>query len=467
MIGQPGSGKTFLLEKIAQENRGLFLVTTDRDEIAAGVRAQQPTVIFVDDAGPDRNLLLTLQQMRAEIGANFSIIAVGWPGDQSTLVETLHLPNHRIHRLEPLTRDQIKEVVYGVGVRGPNELVREIVDQAEGRPGLAVTLGLLWLQGGRREVALGDTLSDFVVNFAERFICREAAQILAVIAMSGDGGFSLSAIAQLSSLPEIEVHRVLNQLTASGVIMAVGEGMLTVRPPVLRYALVRNVFFRGVCLSIAPILERVPSRPEAALVLMGARERGAAVSNQLLRPLVIESRSTEVWEAYAGLGREEAEWVLRSYPGMLAVIAARGLLLAPEAFLQALLTAAISDRRPLNQFTDHPLRQIEHWIESARPDRGQAFLRRRLLLDATEIWLRERGEWTVGGHALQFVLSPSFHYLTADPGQGHYIEYASGVLSPYELSQIQSLWPRVSRLINVINVTDWSFIHRIVEDWVY
>ncbi|MGB6066764.1 MAG: hypothetical protein WBG50_18320 [Desulfomonilaceae bacterium] len=396
LIGQPGAGKTFLLQKIAEEDSGLFLVTRDRSEIAAGIRSQQPTVVFVDDAGPDRELLLALMQIRAEIAADFSILAIGWPGDESTLVEALNLTKDRIHRLEPLTRDEIKAVIYGVGLRGPNGLVREIVDQAEGRPGLAVTLTLLWLQGGRREVVLGDTLNDSVVNFAERFVSKEAIQILAVMAVSGDAGLPLTTIAELTDLRVFEVQRVLNQLTASGVIMDVGKGMLTVRPPVLRYALVRNVFFRGVRLSIAPILERILNRSEVALVLIGARGRGAPVSNELLRPLVIESHSIQVWEAYAWLGREEAEWVLRDYPNMLAVIAEPGLSNAPDAFLPALLTAAVGDSRPLNQFPDHPLRRIEHWIESARPGTGQAFHRRRLLLEAMETWLPDNDNENTG-----------------------------------------------------------------------
>jgi hypothetical protein len=467
LLGQPGAGKTFLLHQMAQENRGLFLVSREIGDIAAGIRSQEPSIIFVDDAALDRDLLLTLRHMRTEMEVDFAIVATGWPGDEAALVQTLTLPNHLIHRLEPLTRGEIVQVINAVGVRSPNHLVREIVDQAEGRPGLAVTLALLWLQGGRREVVLGDTLSHSVVTFAERFVSREAAQILAVMAVSGDAGFPLSTIAQLTGLPIIQVQRVLNELTASGVIMDIGGGMLTVRPPVLRYALVRNVFFRGVPLPIAPILARVSRRSEAALVLIGARERGAAVSDELLRPLVIGSPSSDVWEAYVGLGREEAEWVLRNHPDMLAVIAEPGLFNAPETFVPALLTAAVGDRRPLPQFPDHPLRRIEHWIESARPGTGEAFHRRGLLLEATETWLADNDDWRVGGYVLQQVLSPGFQYVAADPGHGHHVEFTFGVLFPHELAQIQTLWPRVLNLISGIHVSDWSVMHRIIEEWVY
>jgi hypothetical protein len=467
LLGQPGAGKTFLLHQMAQENRGLFLVSRERGDIAAGIRSQEPSAIFVDDAAPDPSLLPTLQHMRTEMGVDFAIVATGWPGHEVALVQALNLPEQRIHRLEALTRDEIVQVINSMGVTSPNQLVHEIVDQAEGRPGLAVTLALLWLQGGRREVVFGDALRDSVVNFAEQFIAAEAAQILAVLAVSGDAGLSLPTVEELTGLRLLEVHRVLNQLTSSGVIMDMGEGRLTVRPPALRYALVRNVFFRGVPLPIAPILARVPSRSEAARVLIGARERGGIIPDDLLRPLVIESQSTEVWEAYAGLGREEAEWVLRDRPDMLAVIVESGLYNAPETFLPELLTAAVDDRRSLNQHPDHPLRVIESWIESALPGRGRAFLRRRILLDSTETWLSENGDWRVGGHALRFILSPNFEYRALDPGQGRYVEFGSGVLLPYELSQIQGLWPRVFSLISGIHITDWPPIQRMIEPWIY
>ncbi len=103
MLGQPGAGKTFLLHQMAQENRGLFLVTREIGDIAAGIRSQEPSIIFVDDAALDRDLLLTLRHMRTEMAVDFAIVATGWPGDEAALVQALNLPNYLIHRLESLT----------------------------------------------------------------------------------------------------------------------------------------------------------------------------------------------------------------------------------------------------------------------------------------------------------------------------------------------------------------------------
>ncbi len=468
LIGQPGAGKTFLLHQLAQEGAGLFLVSSERDDIAAGIRAQQPTAIFVDDAARNRDLLLTLRQMREEMGVGFAIIATGWPGDQASLAQALNLPSARIHQLELLTRDEIVQVVYGVGVRGPNRLVREIVNQAEGRPGLAVTLALLCLQGGVREVVLGDVLSASVRRFVEPLVGQQAVDILAVLALAGDAGLPLQAVANVLNLPLIEVRLALVQLAAGGMVMDLDGQRLTVRPPALRYALVRDGFFQGaLSIPIEPILAHITNRVEVALTLIGARGRGTAIRDHLLRRLVEEARSAEVWEAYAWLGREEAEWVLRQYPDQLATIVSPGLTHAAEAFLPSLLKGAVGDRRPLHTSPDHLLRRISDWVVSASPGTGEAFRRRRLLLDVTERWLPNNGDGAVVGQALQIALSPRFENRTTDPGQGLQVSLRRGTVSPNDLRQIQTLWPRVLNLITHIPVADRALVHRMLEDWAY
>jgi len=44
LIGQPGSGKSFLLHCYAKEGKGLFVVDGDREAIANGIRSQEPSV---------------------------------------------------------------------------------------------------------------------------------------------------------------------------------------------------------------------------------------------------------------------------------------------------------------------------------------------------------------------------------------------------------------------------------------
>ena len=156
LIGQPGSGKSFLLHRFAIENGSLFVVDEDREEIANGLRSQEPSILIVDDAQIHLPLLSDLKHMRQELGAEFSILASCWLGDKDIVSTTLNVPETSIHTLDLLTRSQVVEVIHDVGLGGPVDLIREIVDQAEGRPGLAATLANLCLRGGVKEVVLGD-----------------------------------------------------------------------------------------------------------------------------------------------------------------------------------------------------------------------------------------------------------------------------------------------------------------------
>jgi hypothetical protein len=367
LLGQPGSGKTFLLHKMAQDDKGLFLISQEREEIASGIRSQGPTAIFVDDAARNRDLLNTLRHMRQEMGKNFDIIATGWPGEKTELIQALYLPAAQVHELEQLTRDEIVEVIHGAGIGGPERLIREIVDQAEGRPGLAVTLTLLCLQGGIRDVVLGDSLSSFVLDFTGRFIGEQSAYILAVLSLAGNQGVTLTSLAQILKISITDLHRTIKQLAASGVVMEIMENQITVRPPALRYALIRNIFFTGVSLPIEPILQQLPNRFEATITLISARGRGANIPDHLLRSLVSELNMPNGWEAYAWLGRNEAEWAFYQCSNFLKPIAIPGLANAPELYLPALLTSCVGDNRPLHSNPDHNLRLIDDWVKSADP----------------------------------------------------------------------------------------------------
>ena len=131
------------------------MVSRNRGEIAAELRQQAPPSLIVDDAHVERDLLTELLQLRREMGLSFDLIACSWPGDQDGIIQALGLAETEVHSLDLLTRDQILAVIKGAGVFGPDGLLREIIDQAEGRPGLAVTLTHLCLHGGVHEVALG------------------------------------------------------------------------------------------------------------------------------------------------------------------------------------------------------------------------------------------------------------------------------------------------------------------------
>ena len=82
--------------------------------------------------------LIFLLEDEWETDAEFEIIATCWIGDKHAIAEILNLSEIHIHTLKRLSRDQMVEVIAGAGIQGVNWLMREIVTQAEGLPGLAV-----------------------------------------------------------------------------------------------------------------------------------------------------------------------------------------------------------------------------------------------------------------------------------------------------------------------------------------
>ena len=67
IYGEPGVGKTYLLQQLAREGWGLFLVDRDPEALANGIRRQQPRRIIVDDAHLEPAALTDLKRMRARL----------------------------------------------------------------------------------------------------------------------------------------------------------------------------------------------------------------------------------------------------------------------------------------------------------------------------------------------------------------------------------------------------------------
>jgi hypothetical protein len=277
LVGQPGSGKTFLLHQLAQEGKGLFVIRSEIGEIAAQLRALQADAaplpaLMVDDAQNSLELLRDLRHLRQEIGAEFAIVATGWPGAEESLAAALnHLPTAQIHRLDKLTQDEIVQVVNAAGLQGPNLLVHEIVNQAEGLPGLAVTLAWLCLQGDVRRVALGDFLSASVLRFLEPLVGQHASHVLATLAVSGDAGLTMQAVAHATSLPLTTYLPYLRSQWAA----SLWKHRPAAYCPSTRVASPHpGCFPKGTFTSYRTVLVQTTNAAETALALIGARGAG-------------------------------------------------------------------------------------------------------------------------------------------------------------------------------------------------
>src|SRR6185436_19681607 len=149
--------------------------------------------------------------------------------------EVLTLTSAQIRELPLLTRDEIVQVVHQAGLGGPVELIREIVNQAEGRPGLAVTLSHLSLNGDLREVLYGDALSRSLLTAFRRLVGKTIAEVLAVFALGGSRGLPMESVSRSIGISMSELRVSLVKLAAGGVIRQGYDRQLSVWPKSLRY----------------------------------------------------------------------------------------------------------------------------------------------------------------------------------------------------------------------------------------
>lgn len=467
LAGQPGSGKTSLLRQLALTGWGLFLVDDDPTEIANAIRKQQPKVIIVDDAHFKPELLSELIRLRREINAQFDIVATSWTGDKDMVAEMLTLPALRICELPLLTRDEIVQVIRHAGLGGPVELVREIVNQAEGRAGLAVTLSHLSLSGAVRDVLYGNALSRSLLTAFQRLVGKNVAEVLAVFALGGDRGITIEAVSKAIGVSMSELRASLAKLAAGGVIQQDNERKLSVWPKSLRFVLVRDIFFSGMAdLSYDEIASGLIDKYDLAETLLGAINRGANVPE--ITSLLESINSPALWKLYARLGEKEANFVVAHCAEKITDISEETLELAPQKTLPLLFKAARGDERPLGNAINHPLRKVQDWIRHAEPSaKGEAARRRSILVTAIKDWLAEGGDQRVGMRALSLAFSPGFETVTADPGSGDTIHIVRGLLGDGELSRLRALWKEATSLLPTLSSTDWQVLLSAVHEWVY
>jgi hypothetical protein len=131
LIAVPGAGKTRLLGELD----GVWFVEDASDEaVADTARRERPRRIVVDDAALDtRRIELLLRLRAAEPELGFSIVAVGWPGDEPELMQAM--PTATVQHLDLLEPEHINSIVESLGITAWG-LRSEILDQAAGRPGV-------------------------------------------------------------------------------------------------------------------------------------------------------------------------------------------------------------------------------------------------------------------------------------------------------------------------------------------
>lgn len=472
VLGLPGSGKTSLFSSLIRRGwPALFLVSDDDAAIANAVRDQEPGVVIVDDAHVAPERLVRLRRLRAEIQGEFEIVAAAWPGARTEVIEAMGgLPESRIHNLGLLPRTQILEIFHDLDVRPRDEILRDLVSEAGNKPGLAVTIALLWRQGEWQKILDGTVLSRTLLSLFKELTGDEVADVLAAFSLGGRRGMSLEAVARFLEIPSRDVRRIAADLATGGVLSEVDPERLAVNPPVLRSALLRQIFFTGrpTQLDYRKLLPSAPSVAESVEEIMTARAYGAVIPTADLHDLALQSGSRQAWSTLAVVSEEEARWVLENYPGNLLEIASNLLRLIPRAIIPRILERAAEPTKKAGAWPrpEQPMSILSDWVEDFWAGPEEWIRRRRMLAGAAKKFLLEGGEQGIGVHGICIALSPKRLGNSLDPGRGDMLSEWRGLLPSETLRQIEPIWDEAKEAIQAVDAASHHF-SSLLRDWHY
>ena len=439
--GVPGVGKSYLLEHLCKAHDWAWLdLSRDRSvsDLSDDILAKKPARIIADDVHFDLEQLALLDQLRQELDVPFHIVACCWPtrlGDVRS-----KMPHAQIVNVSELTRDQIRDIVIAAGVTGPPALHAAILEQARGRPGLAVLLARACADNRVIEAVRGDLLARHTLAFLQRALSHNPRHELAILALTDTYGASVETVSTVLGKDLGSVADVLRTVATSGTIDEAPwqRGALVVQPDSLRYALVRDVFFSGPgSLNVKPVLDKLPEPATAAIPLIVAAMQGSPVDRNLINEITDwEDRRTVV--AYAQLGPQELKLAIQRAPRHLIEIArealhARGV---SDTLVYALLTASVGDDRPRDQTPDHPLRVLSDFFKTSRCGIDQ----RESAMHAAATWADRSGSSEHAARVIVAALYPGIDEGETDVVSAHTLHLRYGPFRPHIIRELALLW---------------------------
>ncbi len=467
LSGEPGSGKTFLFSHLMRKKGwpGLFLTGTDPAEIRDAWVEQRPKVVVVDDAHDAPDLLSRLARLRKEMAADFDIVAVTWEGERAAVVDALGVPETRLHKLELMTRDEILEVIRRAGVEAPTEILRDLVSQSANKPGLAVTIASLWKQGAYKEVLDGTALTRTLTVFFRRFLGDESTDVLACLALGGDRGMSLEAVASYLQIPRPALRKITSGLASGGVLDQVERDTLAVWPRKLRYSLIRSVFFPDVSggHDYRRLLDAAPSRQAMVETLVEARHLGAGIPSDELRDLVRGSSSRKSWRSMAALSEQDAAWALENYDGDITEIASAALLQIPEGTIDRLLRSPEGEEGSARSWAS----LLRDWVQDVESPLRELIERRGILARSARQYIRGGGSHSSGLQAIGLAFSPAVQGSSIDPGFGRTVTMRAGLIPLPQLQQLLPLWQEIRDVLPGIEAVDWRHVSTLLWNWMH
>ena len=512
VVGQPGVGKTALLEALAREGGGLFPVVTrtrsgtavtsgNLRRIADAYRTQRPPRIFVDDAHLRKALIESMVRLRDEIGAEFAIVATTWPSHENEVRRELYCPSERVMRVEGLDRKSAAQVVRQVNAGFSDELIGEILNQSADnlpvedprkaeyhsgglvRPGLAVTLARYASQGDLADLATGKLLLSEVRKDAR--LAGSQLDHLAAFALGGSAGVRLAMAAQALETSETMVRQSLLRVSGTGIWRETQKGAATIHPRHLRQRLVKRTFFSGASsLSLGTAIDHVEDGVSCTETLIEVADRsGRAFDRDVrdslhanMRPLHALIRSQlekheqahvggSLWESYASTGEDAVSWILDKHPSRMTSIASTALEHAPDQSLGTLVSRALNHPREAGVLSD----SIRVWVLAGQPG-GNAVQRRESLVREMAAQASSGDLGQASRDTATELLAAAFS-LSSQRWRGDPIEVSGftinlGSLPAANVRKVADLWTSALPVFRALEQPGLSCARQVIRGWI-
>lgn len=468
--GIPGSGKTFLLETLVAQGNALFLTEWNWQQIARDLRKLKPDAIIVDDAHICIEKISKLDQLRHEVHAlNVRIIASSWPSGTKEIVNELRLLDEDKLTLKLIDADTMVNIIRSVGLDGPDELISTIKRQAEGRPGLAVTLTDTCLKGKNSDfhkVLSGELLLDQIFRGYEKSLGVDNPKILLTpFALGGKYGILPTHVANYFNCSNLEIKKNLVKLGTTGIIYEHFNGAISVVPESLRSVLV----YQAICnqtpkFDYECLLHQVVSPFDFVEVLIDARAKGAWIPN--LKVYLETINIVPLWTRYAMIGPRQAEYVIKKHPELILSVAQPALHHLPEMAIPLLLDRV--NMREISQLEaeDEATSILKVWVKRVLPEQDNALARRKILFQTAIKLNQENNNIGVSVRAMLIALSPKFDHSSIDPGSGTKLTNTRGVLRNQDLCELTKFWPTIFELLQKSEGWSWTELFKFVSDWI-
>jgi DNA-binding transcriptional ArsR family regulator len=470
ILGVAGCGKTRLVAELPGVG---FVIDAPITAIADDVRTGGYEYLVVDDADRRAGLLRALVELRRSEALSFRLIGTTWPehvtslGDELVKSERLELPL--------LERGEVDAISTSVGVTS-YYVRRDILEQAEGRPGWAFALARMARDGDVASLTSGRGLMDEVERFLRRSGLATALGLIAHVAILGSlEPEEYGQLAAYLGVPRLTLEEQISRLTRAGLAESV-RGELAVRPEALRQALVAHWFFADeIPRSIEDVLSSWPSHADevirstiqaAGLGAPGARTKTLQLIKQrkLSRPNLRHAAAIDESVARAVIDGTPASSAMRD----IYEVAARRYALSGA--VKALLDLGMSDDRPRHSHPDHPLRIVSEIGTRLYPHELTSFEARTRVLGAAIEWGEESGTpaaWSAFAEVVGSVLNPQVEGNWPELQEASKFTMAAGFESAANLAAIEKeYWPRVAPLLSEMPDESVALLADLLDAWI-